>query len=95
MRSSAEGFVVLPLHLQKKERGRKTVLTMSSMGGVISNTSAEARHLEKAPGFSDGIMVAYKTSKSALNQRESRGSPHEVEGARAWSGLDLQARRRV
>lgn len=58
---------------QKKEHGRKTVLTMSSMGGVMSNTSAEARDREKAPGFVDGIMVAYKASKSALNQRAPAG----------------------
>ncbi len=46
---------------------------MSSMGGVMSNTSAEARDREKAPGFVDGIMVAYKASKSALNQRAPAG----------------------
>ena len=67
--ASRKDAELVPWRPQKKEHGRKTVLTMSSMGGVMSNSSADARDLDKAPGFSDGIMIAYKTSKSALNQR--------------------------
>ena len=35
----------------------------------MSTTSAEARDLEGHLGFADGIMLAYKSSKAALNQR--------------------------
>ncbi len=54
--------------LQKKEHGRKTVLAMSSGAAVMSRASAASRNLETPLNFADGIMIAYKASKSALNQ---------------------------
>ncbi len=55
--------------LQRKEKGRKTVLAMSSGAAIMSMASAASRDLQEPFGYSDGVMVAYKASKSALNQR--------------------------
>jgi hypothetical protein len=41
---------------------------MSSIGGCMGQTASEARELQKPLGFADGIFMAYKASKAALNQ---------------------------
>ena len=41
---------------------------MSSTMGVISEASAASRDLEKPLGLIDGIMLAYKASKTAVTQ---------------------------
>ena len=48
------------------------MLNMSSIMGVISEASAAARHPEKPLGLTDGIMLAYKASKTAVTQ----SAPH-------------------
>ena len=58
----------MPSRAQAKEGGRKTVLTMSSAMGIISRASEASRDVEKPLGLFDGIMVAYKASKSAVTQ---------------------------
>ena len=45
------------------------MLAMSSGAAIMSTASAASRDLQEPFGYSDGIMVAYKASKSALNQR--------------------------
>ena len=44
------------------------MLAMSSGAAVMSRASAASRDLEMPLNFADGIMIAYKASKSALNQ---------------------------
>ena len=56
------------LPVQRKEKGRKTVLTMSSAAAIMSGASAGSRDLEAPFNYADGVMVAYKASKTALNQ---------------------------
>ena len=63
--SGAEPLAVSP---QKKEGGRKTVLTMSSAAAIMSGASIGSRDPEAPFNYADGVMVAYKASKSALNQ---------------------------
>ena len=60
--------------LQKKEKGRQTVLTMSSAASIMSVASAASRNLEAPFGYSDGVMLAYKSSKSAVTQSAALSS---------------------
>jgi hypothetical protein len=45
---------------------------MSSAMGIISRASAGARQLDKPLGLTDGIMLAYKASKTAVTQSAHR-----------------------
>ena len=47
---------------------------MSSAMGIISQASAASRQLDKPLGLTDGIMVAYKASKTAVTQSAPRCS---------------------
>ena len=68
--AGAEPLAVCP---QKKEGGRKTVLTMSSAAAIMSGASVGSRDSEAPFNYADGVMVAYKASKSALNQGAPSG----------------------
>ena len=63
---------------QKKEGGRKTVVTMSSVGGCMGLCAEESRDPQEPLGFGDGIFLAYKASKTALNQGKSPAALYTV-----------------
>ena len=68
---------------QKKEKGRKTVLAMSSGAAVMSRASKASRDPDTPLNFADGIMIAYKASKSALNQGAPGTCGRGQEGSRS------------
>ena len=96
-RSRARSWLVSPLtvlsasRLQKKVDGVKAVMTISSLAGVMSASSESARALDKAAGPLDNAVLAYKVSKTALNQGARDEHPEcmrvQVEalsGVRCW-----------
>ena len=60
--------------MQKKQDGRKTVLTMSSAMGIVSQASEASRDPAKPLGVTDGIMLSYKASKTAVTQSAHRSA---------------------
>ena len=87
---------------QKKDGGRKLVVTMSSIGGCMGRSAEESRDPQKPLGFGDGIFLAYKASKTALNQGTCRShqAPLQLSACysctadrlsdRAWLTISLQ-----
>ena len=51
---------------------------MSSLAASISPASESARKLDEEFGPFDNILLGYKTSKAALNQRTSLSTPLHV-----------------
>ena len=73
---------VLPVAQQKVD-GVKAVVTISSLAGEMGPTSESARALDKPAGPLDNAVLAYKISKTALNQGDRPASDASVQ-LTAW-----------
>ena len=68
----------LSSEVQGKEGGRKVVAVISASGASTSRAAAKARDAAVPPAPFDGVNVAYRASKAALNRRECARQADEM-----------------